>query len=361
MSNILACHESSTLEGHEELTVNRIINALSLFLLGKISIIDGNSEESFYEFVKSSSIDRSAFSYNWPYIVQATRKHGFCYQNKKSIIYFYLRKKTKDFQGYQLVIVNHLGYSSEESVCELAEAAIKLNMSTIIKNVDRDKVLLWKSLSFEETIEPWSDYSFRDDNTFPELVYDINKYINAEFSYRTRCIINKILREKEYTFLIYDDSFRQRGWELLEKNAEYLQNKGVDYKNEIMLAHKFVFDDSIKNKIILAVLEHDKLVCLSFLTQVEENLFFNAIINENKSNVMRFLLWKSVVHYCQGLEDRKRPLYLALQGSENEGQNKWKKFFHPIRVIDRTHVTNAYGRANRKIGFLSDALKFPSF
>jgi hypothetical protein len=55
---------------------------------------------------------------------------------------------------------------------------------------------------------------------------------------------------------------------------------------------------------------------------------------------MRFLLWKSVATYYENLPEEKRPRYLALQGSENEGQNKWKVFFNPIRTIDRTHITN---------------------
>lgn len=340
------CDESSAFGGGEELVVDSVITALKLQLSGEVSIIDSNSESLFYALVKSSSVDSSAFSYNWPYIVQATRKHGFCYHNKNSVVYFYLRKNSIDSKFYRLIIVNHLGHNSEESACELAEAAMKLNILTIIKNIDRDKVLLWNSLGFEETVEPWSDYSFRDDNTFPEYVYDVNKFINREFSSRTRCIINKISREQEYTFFPYNDLFKERGMDLLCRNAEYLQNKGVDYKNEVILAHKFVFDDSIENKVIFAVFSQDRLVCISFLTHFEENLFFNAIINENKSNLMRFLLWKSVVHYCQGLEISKRPLYLALQGSENEGQNKWKEFFHPIRTISRTHVTNGPQRGN---------------
>ncbi len=335
---MIICHESPA---HEELA-NHIINTLISLLPGNIAAIDANSEMLFYEFVKSSPVDRSAFSYNWPYVVQATRKKGFYYQNRKSIVYFYLRRAVTETQTYRLIVVNHLGRSSEESVSALAESAMRLNIPTIIKNVDRDKVWLWEKCGFRETVEPWSNYSFRDDNTFPELVYDISKFINLEFSYRTRCIINKLSKETECTFIPYDKSFKKRGSELLERNAEYLQSKGVDYKNEVILAHNFVFDSSIKNKTVYAVMEHNRLLCISFLTRVEENLFFNAIINENKSNLMRFLLWKSVAHYCQELESDKRPLYLALQGSENEGQYKWKKFFHPIRHINRTHVTNAY-------------------
>lgn len=342
MNETCIYHTNLALEIREKLSISHIINSISSILPGSLCAIDENSEKSFYEYVKLSSIDRSAFSYNWPYIVQATRRHGFYYQNKKSIVYFYFRKNLIDFQFYTLIIVNHLGSGSEALVCEMTEAAKKLNISSIIKNIDRDKLLLWNNLGFTETIEPWSHYSLRDDNTFPEFVYDINKFVNLEFSSRTKTIINKFSKEKKYVFTPFDNSFKNDGLKLLEKNSEYLENKGVDFKKQVILAHQFVFDDSIRNKMVFAILENDRLIAVSFLTQVEENLFFNAIINENQSNLMRFLLWKSVVHYCEGLDENKRPLYLALQGSENEGQSKWKTFFHPIRAIYRTHITNKH-------------------
>lgn len=340
MSTTFIYHENLALKYQEEFLIDHIIDSIRSLLSGCLCAIKENSEELFYKYVKISPIDRSAFSYNWPYIIQATRAQGFYYQNKQSIIYFYLRKNAKDFHPYTLVIVNHLGHDSEESVCELAEAAQKLHITSIVKNIDQDKLLLWNNLGFKETVKPWSPYSFRDDNTFPEFVYDIKNFINLKFSHKTKKIIKSISKEDKCTFIPFNDLIEKSVLDLLEKNSDYLENKGVDFKKEIILSHQFIFDDSIRNKIVFAILEEEKLIALSFLTQVEENLFFNAIINENRSNLMRFLLWKSVVHYCEGLDEEKRPLYLALQGSENAGQNNWKTFFHPIRAIHRTHITN---------------------
>ncbi len=326
----------------KELTTPNIISPLCSLLPGTLRAIDvdENSEELFYKFVQISDIDRSAFSYNWPYIVQATRKRGFYYQNSHGIVYLYLRTNVLDCRDCALIVVNHLGYKSETLVCEIAEAAKNLAVTSIIKNIDQDKVLLWNKLGFRETIEPWSKYSFRDDNTFPEFVYDIKKFINLQVSPHTRSAINKFSRKDNYIFTTYNCSFKNDGLKLLERTSEYLENKGVDFKKEVMLAHQFVFDDDIKNKEVFAVLEGNALVGITCLTRFEENLFFNAVISENKSNLMRFLLWKSVACYCASLEEHQWPLYLALQGSENEGQNNWKRFFHPIRAIHRTHVSN---------------------
>ena len=281
MNKTVISQENHVVENQEQSIIHHIINSISSALPGNLGAINENSERIFYEYIELSHIDRSAFSYNWPYIVQATRSNGFYYQTKQSIVYFYLRKNTNDSQPYSLIVVNHLGYNSEISVV-----------------------------------------------------------INIEFSRRTKEIIRKLSKESNYVFVPYTDLFKNDGLKLLEKNSEYLENKGVDFKNEVMRAHQFVFDDNIKNKTILAILEDNRLIGLAFLTQVGDNLFFNAIINENKSNLMRFLLWKSVVHYCECLEEEKRPLYLALQGSENEGQTKWKVFFSPLRTIHRTHLTN---------------------
>jgi len=332
--------ENHILEDRKDSTIDHIINSIRSLLKGDLLSIDENSEQLFYEYIKLSHIDSSAFSYNWPYIVQATRGNGFYYQKNKSIVYFYFRESSNNPQRHTLVVVNHLGQDSEASVCEISEAAKKLNVMSVIKNIDKDKILLWEKFGYKETTESWSQYSFRDDNTCPEFVYNIKNFINFEFSRRTKSIIKKISKENNYTLTTYDHSFKNCGLNLLEKNSEYLESKGVDFKKEVVFAHQFVFDENIKNKSVFAVLEDDKLIAVSYLTHVGDNLFFNAIINEKKPNLMRFLLWKSVMHYCDSLKEEQRPLYLALQGSENDGQNKWKFFFNPIRTIQRTHVTN---------------------
>jgi hypothetical protein len=332
---------NTAFDAHKDLIIKNIINEISSLLPGGISPLDNNSEEQFYEYVKYSPIDRSAFSYNWPYVIQATRGCGFYYQNEKAIVYFYLRENTSNPQTHTLIIVNHLGHNSEINVCKIVAAAKRLNIASIVKNIDRDKIPFWNNLGFTETIVPWSDYSFRDDNTFSEFVYDIKKFINLKFSGVTKAIIKKITKENKYVFVPYDKSFENQAIKLLEKNAEYLANKGVDFQKNVILAHEFIFDDRIKKKAIFAVLENNNLIAVTFMTHVEDNLFFNAIISENKSNLMRFLLWASVVHYYNDLEeDNKKPQYLALQGSENEGQNRWKNFFRPERAIYRTHMAN---------------------
>src|SRR5579862_7563199 len=84
----ITCQENPIVEGTEDVLLNHIINTLNPLLPGNLSIIDDNSEEQFYKFIKLSYIDRSAFSYNWPYIIQSTRKYGYCYQSENSIIYF---------------------------------------------------------------------------------------------------------------------------------------------------------------------------------------------------------------------------------------------------------------------------------
>lgn len=140
MNNFSSCKEDLVLEDREDLVIHNIIDSICSLLSGDLCTINETSEKLFYDYVKSSPIDRSAFSYNWPYIVQATRKNGFCYQSKQSIVYFYLRKNPNDFQPPSLIIVNHLGYDSEASVCEIAEAAKKLNLACIVKNIDQSKL-----------------------------------------------------------------------------------------------------------------------------------------------------------------------------------------------------------------------------
>lgn len=334
------CQDDLLTGNQEDPLLNHIITSLQNLLSGNLHKIDENSEKLFYDYLKISSVDFSAFSYNWPYIIQATRNNGFYYAHKESLIFFYFRGNLNDNKQYSLIIITHLGFNSEQSVYELTEGAKSLNIHSIMKNVDRDKISLWNTFGYTETIDPWSNYSFRDDNTFPELVYDLKKFINREFSNSTKRIISKIAKDKKYTFTQYTESLEKSALELLENNSIYLENKGVDFKTEVERAHEFIFNKNISNKTVFSVFEEKKLIAVCYLTQVDENLFFNAIINENKSNLMRFLLWKSVTHYCENLDSEKKPRFLALQGSENEGQYRWKLFFHPFRLIYRTHMTN---------------------
>ncbi|MBB5406076.1 hypothetical protein QF000_000637 [Paraburkholderia atlantica] len=310
-----------------------------------IRLITAEEEEIFYKYIGGSinENEKFAFANHWPYIIQATRDRGYVYfsDDKQTRIYWHFRT-VKD--AIQVVIVNHFGIQSEKMVKTLADSARRRDIITIIKNVNSFEIKKWRNYGFDETIQPWSKYSFRDDNSYPENIYDISRILNfgenRNVNVTTKKIIRKFLRERSIVALPYSDGHQDAARQLLIEYAEYQENQGTDAKEEIIQAHDFIFSKKIKNKIVLTHIEDGIVLAISFLTQVGDVLFFNAIVNKNQSNLMRFLLWQAVevsyTNHCL-----TKPIYLALQGSENRGQLGWKTHFYPAFQICKTHLTNA--------------------
>lgn len=298
-------------------------------------------ERYFYKVISenSGSINMCAFENNWPYIVQSTRYQGYMYKVDGNVFYFWLRKyKTEE----QLVIVQYFGKKVMKCIQQFSESLKKEGVYTIIKNVDTIAELKkWSLHGFHETIQAWSNYSYRDDNTLPSysaLTQDILDLNIKPSRSKTRRIINKIHRERDIHISLYDDSYQEESQKLLQEYARFMGAKGVDEQEQVYDAHKFFFDESIEHAWRMVVMENGKIIALSYFTPYGDVLFANAIINRNESNLMRYVLWASL-HYLH-TEGYILPKFLSFQGSENEGQHFWKECFKPVREIHQTHVTN---------------------
>ena len=315
-------------------------------LRGQISKITAKDEALFYDFVRSYSVDKCSFENNWSYIIQATRGKGYKYQLDRSVVYFYFREANDS-----LVIVNCLGKNSLDMVTELALLVKEIGIITIVKNVLISELEKWENKGYKETIAPWSPYSFRDDNTFPEQVYSFTDIANCHLKRKknepksrscrkdTSRLIRKFIKERSIIALDYDRTkHKDIINKLLVNYANYLDNKGVDSSENVYAAHQFIFNEEIKNKTRIVHVEAEKIKGFSYLTLVDNVLFFNAIINENESNIMRFILWQALNFIKENFKNNCCPQYLCLQGSEISGQDFWKRSFACIRSIHKTHV-----------------------
>lgn len=297
--------------------------------------------------------DRYAFENHFAYIVQATRRQPHVYEKEESILY--LGEKTGDGAGHHLlplVIVNGYGPKRLALALEVAQAAGRcLKTPTIVKNVPIGEIEEWRAIGFSETKTPWSKYSFRDDNSFPQYVIDAESFaylIPGKTSKNTRGAIRRSGRRYSITTRWYEPSMKEAAYNVLLEFAMHFGKKGKEYPEEVIAAHEYIFDQSICGIERLAYFQGEELVGMSCFShqaypdEIGDSLFGDVMINKSCGGLEMYITWQGINHIW---ESGTRPKYLLLQGSESEGQDAWKRRFKPIRAIERTHVAyNPFGK-----------------
>lgn len=305
-------------------------------LLG--SPIGPDDEADFYEILDASDVDRSRFENHWPYIIQATRKSGFVYKMGQSRIYSY-------FRDDELVVVNCFGSDCAQVLKNYAH----LNLIPVcIKNVSLTDLTFWESHGFKEKVSSWSNYSLRDDNSYPECIYDLRTLAQAHIPVKvgeTRTCrashanrLRKFIRDRAIIIQDYQPSIHcDAVVQLLNSNAEFLESKGMESMQNVIDAHQFVFDDDLQHKRRLVHIENNVVIGFNYLTVIQNVIFGNAIIHQNETDLMRYLVWQGFNHLYQSL-DRTVDYFVTMQGCEHEGQYHWKQGFSPVREVTKTHV-----------------------
>lgn len=290
-------------------------------------------EEQFYRLLAQRQ-PPTAFEHNWPYIVQATRNGLDMYRAHGAHVYC-TRRTTSNHS--MMVIVHALGARHLDALRELAERERVFGRRILVKNIAREDVDVWRSAGFEETTEPWSRYSYRDDNTFPQYITARDTVLYAAY----RKDLAKTIRRfsvRTITTEPFDTRKDVDARRLLDAFALYAARKGFETTDEVVRAHEFFFDSSIKQKIRLQHIENGRLIGWSFLTPVRDTLFHNAVICDNESNLMKHLVHEGLVWVF-----RHHPhiQHFVDQGSENAGQDWTKQRINPLRAIHKTHMVSA--------------------
>jgi hypothetical protein len=291
-------------------------------------------EEEFYSQLQADpSVKKSAFENNWPYILQATRNGLFVDKGEDFIIYH--TKRYPNDESSDNVIVNFLGAGKREAVLAFVKRELEKGIKTIIKNIDKIELDWWLDHGFQETTEPWSKYSFRDDNSFPQYNITRASIEGHKFGRHVRRRVRWFDRKRKIVTELYDDKNDQKALDLLSKFATYSENKFNDFAEEVKRGHLFFFDTSIQHKLRLQHVEGEELLGFSFLTPAGNSVFYNAMICKNETNLMRYLLHKgyefAAAYYPQAE-------VFGLQGSEKPGQDLFKQRFYPSEIIEKTHI-----------------------
>lgn len=304
-----------------------------------ISNIETKDEYSFYKLLKiSPHINFKAFENNFAYILQSCRPFYKKFKfDEENFVYFTFR----DVEAQpRLIITNSVGKNRRKAVVALAKLALRYDIHTLIKNVSEQDGKYFQKKGFEQSNLKWSNFSIFDDNTFPqycvgrESIYNLSS-INRDY----RRIIKKIDNTRAIkTSMLKTDNFTN-ALKILEDNALFLSEKGIDEADEIIAAHKFFFIKDIKRKILLRHSEGKNVIAYSFLTPVKESkcAFYNAIFNIKESNLMKYILYsgmKFVFDNYRSIDE------ISIQGSENSGQDFMKKRYNPSTIIFKTHLCN---------------------
>jgi hypothetical protein len=301
-------------------------------------------ELDFYTMLHQRNDTSPCFENHWPYILQATRGRGYVYKNADTRIYFYTRNNGKHDE---LIMVNMLGHCLP-GLKLLQKYVQKNNLKLILKNIPRADLDYWQRLGYTEKKEPWSSYSQHDDNSFPECIYTLESLALMHLPLQPGQIrqcrashaqeIRKYLRTRKIQVIPYERATHQEVvYHLLTESAEFLHHKGVDSRENVIDAHRFVFLDHLLHAVRLVHVEDGTIVGFNYLTVVNNTIYGNALIHNNESNLMRFCMWQGF-NYLYNTLDQSQRYIVTIQGSETAGQYYWKKGFAPIKEISKTHL-----------------------
>lgn len=146
-------------------------------------------EESLFRKYFKRYRQTSAYSNSWLYITQAARglgELGYYYESEKKdfIVALGLHPNKKNF-----VLINPLGKLSSEIFLTLEELCTVSSHPVYLKKMSKTKrkklpgYLKATNLQLETTeTYPWKEGEENDDDTFPEIVTDINRLVNIVYN-----------------------------------------------------------------------------------------------------------------------------------------------------------------------------------
>lgn len=312
----------------------------------QIKHIDDNDENDFYYSLRFSDVDQKRFENNWPYIIQATRGTGYIYKVNNTRVYFYIRTIENKLE---LVVVNQFGPEKIDLLKNLKKFVITYQLHLCIKNIAATEISYWLKFGFIEKKTKWNTFSQKDDNSFPECVYELSAIALAHLPIQPgkqrlcrASHANKLRQFLKRRIILLEQYVPERHRALVEQllkdNADFLEHKGVDTQQNVIAAHQFIFDDYISHKVRLISVENNVVIGFNYVTVVDNVIYGNALIHRSEPDLMRFLVWQGF-HYLYHQLNQAQQYYVTLQGSEQLGQYKWKKGFAPLTEVEKIHLT----------------------
>lgn len=306
-------------------------------VLQKVSPLTSQDKELFQKTILKFRPLTNHYEDSWGYIIQATRYDGFKWYDKRtgSLVLFGKKSRRDD----TLVVPNFIGKISylKDVLNKVLEQE---NISkAIIKNVNPLDKLLFLAQGFREynDDEYWSKYAPYDDQTFPQLVIDLNRLaVPKGRQYRNlRTALRKPLAldfrkykssDKEEVLIL----FSLRDGNNSKNISQEARENGMYYVSHAMYPDasldKMVFIDRKTNKIIGFIASSDiskRNTCLV------ASIFKPTVNTESVWGIYQSMLLK----YQQGFQQ------INIGGVETSGTFHFlRRYFRPVEQIAKTHL-----------------------
>src|SRR6266851_5200788 len=313
-----------------------------------------NKEEYFSEFLEEiSEKDRrllrtvvqmyaprsQAFEHSWGYVIQATRYGKLRWHDPRTnSLIFFGRKSSED---HTLVVPIFFADPSYLATTLRVVQKITGASQTILKNIDPKDINKYFPYGFRPYTdnENWDPEARFDDQTFPQLLVDLNAVIKSKGSdYRK---LRKYLRRgHKYQIRPYQKRDQEAVLNLLALKDGLSENTGITLSRKFTVSHdmyplsdtdKFVIEDN-KGIVGFTVTSDISSACTAFCA---------GIFLPSKPELAPWGLYHTMeLKYSQGFE------VVNLGGSETQGTMEFKRqLFRPMRELPRTHLIFCKGNS----------------
>lgn len=303
-------------------------------LIPYLSVITPHDKKLVREAIKRMRPNSKNYEDSWGYIIQATRYGGFkWYDSHTGSLIFFGRKSETDST---LVIPAY--FSDLEYLVYIVNRIYKAfnNKKVILKNVNTEEIISLMSHGFRmyEKNEGWDKEAQFDDQTFPQLVVDLKKTIEARGSgFRNlRSALKKItnIRMRKYTHSDRNEVLEI--FSLKDKQSKHALQKA---KNSYFVSHemypdaeieKYVFFDTHTKEILGFTATSD---ISSKITALVAALFKPEAKNANIWGIYQTFIQK----YREGYQ------FANLGGCEFKHTYHFtREKFRPLEEIGKSHL-----------------------
>ncbi len=264
-------------------------------------------------------------------IIQGIRKKPLFF--RKKIFFTYGSKLGKDF----LIIYNHLYEKHHDFANALKELLFITRLDyAIYKNASIEEISNLKNEGFREyhNAEHWSQNARFDDQSYPQVVLDVNRLSRLEGKdyKRLRNYCHRFSSAK-ISFKPYSKINDYVNCEKLVKNIslKISQNSGYDY-HEVYDANKVFLEYNPEESYIIYY--ENKIIGFIGIGVHKTHAFLNSLqILDSYPNIGVFVMYKiSQILQSKGVK------FFNLSGSENHSLFIWKNKFIPHSLIERMHL-----------------------
>lgn len=328
------------------LAVKMKVRKEDIFRIKNVSKITDEDRILFARFYNKNK-DSVDFSNSWFYTVQATIFGGYKYFDGKTLIAF----TTKKPDEAPFAITQFLGDDSEKKAMKLAKELSYISKKEVIfKNLTNEQFKLFTKLGCSDYKQGdgWNDNYKYDDDTFPEVIVELEKLIalNGRAHRILRYRINSFYKEN-YLVEKYSRKYSKDALRVIDKWLKMIKNKYKDYlKEDKIILHsaqihrKFLelinSGDAGKDFIATLIFVNNNALAFSIGYKLSDSaigLYTNVTADNSIKGISEAIIFELLKDaYANGYK------YANLGGSEFQSLLDYKKKFHPVQYLKKTHA-----------------------